>query len=117
MIARLWGEKFAKATGQPVVIENRPGASTIIAAQAVASSRTDGYTVLYTFNTTFSINPFVFKKLPYTADDFIPIVRLLSVPYALVVSAESKFRTLQDLIKEARAKPSALTYSSPGIGC
>lgn len=115
VIARLWGERFAKATGQSVVVENKPGASTIIAAQAVATAAADGHTLLYAFNSTFSINPWVFKKLPYKADDFTPVIRILSVPYVLLVSSESKIRTLKDLIGEAKSRPGAMTYASSGI--
>lgn len=70
VMARAWGEAFARATGQPVVVENKPGASTMIAAQAVAGAPADGYTLLYTFNNTFSINPWVFRKMPYK-DSFL----------------------------------------------
>lgn len=116
VIARLWGERFGKATGQPVVVDNRAGAATIIGAQAVATAPADGYTLLWTVNNTFSINPFIHRKLPYKADDFAPVIRILSVPYVLLVSAESKIRTLDDLIREAKAKPDAMTYASAGIG-
>ncbi|MBB3178223.1 tripartite tricarboxylate transporter substrate binding protein [Variovorax sp. Sphag1AA] len=116
VIARLWGEEFTKATGQAVVVENRPGASTIIAAQSAANAAPDGYTLLWTVNNTFSINPYVYKKLPYKAEDFVPVTRILSVPYVLVTSTDSKFHSLQDLIREAKARPDALTYASAGIG-
>lgn len=116
VIARLWGERLAKATGQAVVVENRAGASTIIATQAVASAPADGYTLLWTVNNTFSINPFVYPKLPYKAEDFVPVTRILSVPYLLVVSAESRIRSLDDLVREAKARPGAMTYASGGIG-
>lgn len=115
VIARLWGNAFTQSTGQPVVVDNRPGASTIIAAQAVANAPADGYTLLWTVNNTFSINPFVYKKLPYKAEDFVPITRVLSVPYVLVTSAQSKYLTLQDLMREAKARPDALSYASAGI--
>lgn len=116
VIARLWGERFAKSTGQSVVIENRPGAGTIIAAQAVATAPADGYTLFWTVNNTFSINPFIYKSLPYKLDDFVPVTRILSVPFVLIVSAESKIRSLADLVREAKARPGALNYASPGIG-
>ena len=116
VIARLWGEGFTRLTGQPVVVENRPGASTIIGAQAVANAPADGYTLLWTVNNTFSINPYVYRKLPYKAEDFVPITRILSVPYVLVTSVDSKYRTLQDLAREAKARPDALSYASAGIG-
>lgn len=115
VIARQWGERFTRSTGQSVIIENRPGASTMIAAQAVANAPADGHTLLYTFNSTFSINPWVFKRLPYKAEDFTPVIRVLSVPYVLLVSSDSKIRTLQDLVREAKARPGMLTYASSGI--
>ncbi len=115
VMARAWGEAFARATGQPVVVENKPGASTMIAAQAVAGAPADGYTLLYTFNNTFSINPWVFRKMPYKADDFTPISRILSVPYVLLVSSDSRIRSLQQLVAEARAHPGTLNYASAGI--
>lgn len=115
VIARLWGARFAKATGQAVVVDNRPGASTFLAAQAVAMAPPDGHTLLYTVNSTFSINLFVFKQLPYKTEDFEPVTRMLSVPYVLLVSAKSRVRTLADLISEARARPGQLNYSSGGI--
>jgi tripartite-type tricarboxylate transporter receptor subunit TctC len=116
VIARLWADRFGKATGQTVVVDNRAGAATIIGTQAVATSPADGYTLLWTVNNTFSINPFIHRKLPYKIEDFIPVTRILSVPYVLVVSAESKVRTLEDLIRGARARPGAMNYASAGIG-
>ncbi|MEJ8853225.1 tripartite tricarboxylate transporter substrate binding protein [Variovorax robiniae] len=116
VVARLWGERFAKATGQPVIVENRPGASTIMGAQVVAVAPADGYTLLWTVNNTFSINPYVYPKLPYKAEDFAPVTRILSVPYVLVVSAESRIRSLADLVREAKAHPNAMSYASAGIG-
>ncbi|WP_119153547.1 Bug family tripartite tricarboxylate transporter substrate binding protein [Caldimonas tepidiphila] len=116
VIARLWGERFAKSTGQPLVVENKPGAGTIIAAQAVAGAAADGHTLFWTVNNTFSINPFVYRSLPYKLDDFVPVTRILSVPFVLVVSAESKVRSLGDLVREAKARPGAMTYASPGNG-
>lgn len=116
VIARLWAERFSKSTGQAVVVDNRPGAGTIIAAQAVAGALADGYTLFWTVNNTFSINPFVYRSLPYKLDDFVPITRILSVPFVLIVSAESKIRNLADLMRESKARPGAMTYASPGVG-
>lgn len=116
VIARLWADRFSKATGQPVIVDNRAGAATIIGTQAVASSQADGYTLLWTVNNTFSINPFIHRKLPYKVEDFVPVTRILSVPYVLLVSAESRVRSLDDLLREARAKPGTLTYASAGTG-
>lgn len=116
VIARLWGERFSRSTGQPVVVENRPGAGTIIAAQGVATAPPDGYTLFWTVNNTFSINPYIYRSLPYKRDDFVPVTRILSVPFVLLVSAESTIRSLEDLLRAGKARPGALNYASPGIG-
>ena len=116
VVARLWGERFAKSTGQAVVVENRPGAGTIIGAQAVAAAPADGYALLWTVNNTFSINPFIYRSLPYRAEDFVPITRILSVPFVLMVSAESSIHSLGDMVRAGRARPGAMNYASSGIG-
>src|SRR5258706_11762797 len=77
VMARQISEKLSAAWGQPVVVENRPGANTIVAAEAVARSAADGSTVLFTTDATFSINPHLYAKLPYDAErDFIPVTML-----------------------------------------
>lgn len=116
VVARQWGERFAKITSQPVAIDNRPGASTIIGAQTVAASAPDGYTVFWAVSNTFSVNPFIFKKLPYQSSDFIPITQVLAVPFVLLVPANSPWRTLDDLIRSAREKPEGFSYASAGTG-
>jgi tripartite-type tricarboxylate transporter receptor subunit TctC len=116
VIARLWGERFARSTSQAVVVENRPGAGTIIGARAVAAAPADGYTLLWTVNNTFSINPYIYRTLPYSVDDFVPITRILSVPFVLIVSAESPIRDIVDLVRAGRARPGAMNYASSGIG-
>lgn len=116
VIARLMSVPMAQALGQPVVIENKPGASTIVAAQSVAAAPGDGYTLLYTVNNTTSINPYVYKSLPYKPEDLVPVVRVLSVPYVVVVSPQSPYKTLADLMAGAKARPGQLSYASYGIG-
>lgn len=116
VIVRLMGDPLSKALGQPVVIDNRAGASTIIGAQNVATSPGDGHTLLYTVNNTTSINPYVYKSLPYKSDDFVPVARVLSVPYVLLTASQSPHKTLADLIAAAKNSPGALSYGSYGIG-
>ena len=116
VIMRLMSEPMSKALGQPIVVENRAGASTIIGAQSVAGAPGDGYALLYTVNNTTSINPYVYKTLPYKPQDFVPVVRVLSVPYVLVTSPQSPYKTLAELMAAAKAKPDTLTYASYGIG-
>jgi tripartite-type tricarboxylate transporter receptor subunit TctC len=116
VVARQWAERFGKLTGQTVVVENKPGASSIIATQAAATAPADGYTLLWTVNNTFSINPYVFRKLPYKAEDFTPVTQVLAVPYVLLVGADAPWRTLDELLRDAKARPGTLTYASGGIG-
>jgi tripartite-type tricarboxylate transporter receptor subunit TctC len=116
VVARQWGARFARLAVRPVVVENKPGASSIIAAQTVAAAPPDGHTLLWTVNNTFSINPFVFRKLPYRVEDFMPVTQVLAVPYVLLVAADAPWRTLAELLREAASRPDALTYASAGIG-
>lgn len=116
VIVRLMSEPLSKGLGQPVVIENKAGASTIIGAQVVANAPGDGHTLLYTVNNTTSINPYVYKSLPYKPAEFVPVVRVLSVPYVLVTSPQSNYKTLSELLAAAKASPGQLSYASYGVG-
>lgn len=115
VIIRLWAERMTRATGQPVVVDNRPGGATIIGTQAVATAAPDGYTLLYAVN-SFSINPFIFRTVPYKSTDFVPVIRVLSVPYVIVVAANSPIRSLAELVEAARRDPGKLNYASYGVG-
>ena len=114
--ARILAEQLSKLTGTPTVVENRPGAATIVGTQAVLSSPADGYTLLFTAATTTAVNPYLYKKLPYKADDLAPISHVASVPIALVVRAESPFKTVSDLIAAAKKEPGKLNFPSYGTG-
>lgn len=116
VIARFWGDRLSRALGQPVLVDNRAGAATIIGTQAVATAPADGYTLLFTNGSTFSINPFIYAKLPYRTEDFAPIVSMVAVPFVLVVGGESPFRTMQDLVRAARERPGELSFASYGVG-
>lgn len=116
VIARLWGERLSKLTGQPVIIDNKPGAASIIGTQAALSAPADGHTLLYTVANTLSINPYIYKSLPYKVDDLRPVSHILSVPLVMVVSAKSPFQSLQDLVNAAKAKPGGLNYATYGTG-
>ncbi|CAN7272720.1 tripartite tricarboxylate transporter substrate binding protein [Pseudorhodoferax sp. LjRoot39] len=116
VMARYWGDRVSKQLQQPVVVENKAGGSTIVGAQAVANAPADGYTLLYTASGTVTINPFVYKKLPYQAQDLVPITRMLSIPLVVSVSSQSPYKTAADLIKDAKAKPGNVSYASYGVG-
>ena len=115
-IARLWSEKLAKSIGQAVIVENKPGAATIIGAQLVATAPADGYTLLYTAQNTMSINPYVYKTLPYKTDDLIPVHHVCAVPLVLITAAGSRVKSLADLMQAAKTEPGKLNFASYGIG-
>jgi tripartite-type tricarboxylate transporter receptor subunit TctC len=116
-LARMLGAQLAIQTGQPFVIENKPGANGIIGAEAVAKSAPDGYTLMIT-STGFVAAPSMYKKLPYdTEKDFAPVTNLLESPGIFVaVNPDLPVRTLQELIALARRPESKLSFGSPGIG-
>ena len=115
-MARFVAERAGRELGQPIVVDNRPGASSIIGAQAVATAPADGYTLLYGLAPSFSLNPHLFRKLPYKTADFVPIIHLLDVPFVLVVRADAPHRSARDLMQAAKAQPGTLSYSSYGEG-
>lgn len=116
VIARLWGERLSKLMGQPVIVDNKPGAASIIGTQTVLGAPADGYTLLYTVANTVSINPYIYKNLPYKVDDLKPVSHILSVPLVMVVSSNSPFKSLQDLVSVAKARPGTLNFATYGTG-
>src|SRR5262245_18979213 len=103
VLARQIAEKLGAQWSQPVVVENRPGANTIIAADAVAKAAADGTTVLMTTDATFSINPHLYAKLPYDAErDFAPVTMLVLLQQLLVAHPSLPADTLPELIKLAK---------------
>jgi tripartite-type tricarboxylate transporter receptor subunit TctC len=116
VLARTLGDEVARQWGQSVIVENRPGAGGVIASQALATSPPDG-TTLIVVASGHATNPFLYQKLPYdTFKDFTPISLLASSPNILLVRADSPFKTLADLLAEARAKPGGLSYGMAGNG-
>ena len=117
VMARQVAEKLTARWGQAVLVENRPGANTIIAADAVAKASADGHTVLMTTDATFSINPHLYAKLPYDAErDFVPVTMLVLLQQLLVAHPSLPADNLADLIKLAKAKPGGIRYASYGSG-
>jgi len=118
LIARTLGAKLSESLGQPVVVENRGGAATIIGADAVAKAAPDGYTWLLATSTTLAINPHTYKSLPYDAlKDFTPIAEVATGSMALVVNPRKlPVASLAELIAAARARGGQLNYASPGNG-
>ena len=116
IIGRIVAEELTKRFGQPVLIDNRPGGSTVIGTELVAKSPPDGYTLLATSHTTFAFLPNLRRKLPFdTQRDFEPVSLLATQGFALVTHPSLPVKTTKDLIALAKARPSQLTYSSSGI--
>ncbi|MFT8246199.1 tripartite tricarboxylate transporter substrate binding protein [Roseomonas sp. BN140053] len=116
VLARLVAEKLRLRWGQPVVIENRPGAGGILGARTVAAAAPDGHTVLLA-NTNIAVNPSLYRQLPYdTATAFAPLTLAYTVPNLILVHAGVPARTLAEMIALARARPEALNYASAGNG-
>jgi len=116
VLARTLGDVVTKTWGQPVVVENRPGAGGVIASQALAAAPPDGHTLIVVAS-GHATNPFLYPSLPYdTFKDFTPISLLASSPNLLLVRADSPFKTVADVIAEAKAKPGSLSFAHAGNG-
>ena len=116
ILARTLSDVVSRHWGQTVVIENRPGAGGVVASQALVTSPPDGYTLIVVAS-GHATNPFLYPKIPYdTFNDFAPISLLASSPNILLVRADSPFRTLGDMIAQARAKPGSLSFAHAGTG-
>jgi tripartite-type tricarboxylate transporter receptor subunit TctC len=116
-LARLLGKDLAVALGQPVVIENKPGAGGNIGSDYVAKAAPDGYTILGGTISSHSINPSVYPKMPYDAvKSFEPVIMIGRSPLVLVVGAGTPYKTFNDLMNAAKAKPGGLSYATAGNG-
>ena len=117
VMARQLAERLGAEWSEPVVVENKPGANTIVAADSVAKSAPDGYTVLMTTDATFSINPHLYAHLPFdTQRDFVPVTMLVLLQQLLVANPATPFNDLKGLIAAAKAKPGTINYASYGSG-
>ena len=116
LVARMLADKLATSLGKPVIVENRPGASQTVGANAVAKSDPDGYTLLQAA-ANMAINPILMSDLPFdTMKDFAPVSMTHLTPYVFAVSSQSAPRTLEELIKAVRENPSKVTYGTTGQG-
>jgi tripartite-type tricarboxylate transporter receptor subunit TctC len=116
IVPRIVMEQVSTQMGQPIVIENRPGAGATIAAAAVAKAAPDGYTLLVN-SSAQTIAPALYSGLSYDpARDFISVAALASTPSVLVVSSTGRFKTVGDLVKAAKAEPGSLNFASAGVG-
>ena len=112
---RIVAKSLAETWKQPVIIENRPGAGGLLGTGVVVNSDPDGYTLLVQ-SASYAANPAIYKKLPYDLKSLTDVNILGSSPYALIVSAESPYKSLKDLINAAKAKPGDIPFASAGVG-
>jgi tripartite-type tricarboxylate transporter receptor subunit TctC len=116
-VARIVAKKVSENVGQAIVIENKGGAGAILGTDQVAQAEPDGYTLLLGQSGPISINPAVYKSLPYDpVKDFAPITMTTAYPYVLVVNSELPAKTLHELVALAKSKPDSMNYGSTGVG-
>jgi tripartite-type tricarboxylate transporter receptor subunit TctC len=115
-VARTVSEPLGRALGQAVVVENRVGAGSSIAADFVAKAPADGYTLLIASPSSISVNPALNAKLGYSAKDLLPIARITASPLVVAVNPGTGITSIQELIAAARKKPGSLNYTSSGNG-
>jgi len=117
IVARAIAQKLAESWGQQVIVDNRPGANGIIGIEAVAKSKPDGYTIAAPFTSVLTINPFVYKSLPYDAfRDFAPIMQSVNNIIVLVVNPYLPVRSVKELVALGKSRPGDLIYGSFGVG-
>ena len=117
LISRAIGNQLSQRWGQPVVIENKPGSGTIVAAEGLAKAAPDGYTLMVTTDSTISVNPHLYARLPYDpVKDFAPITQMVLLNQLLLANAAVPANNLKELIAYAKANPGKLNYASYGSG-
>src|SRR5712671_3185208 len=116
IVGRAIGSKFQELLGQPAVVENRPGANGAIAAEFVAKSEPDGYTVLVGSIGVFSINQALLKDLRYSAKDFAPVTLAVTTPNVLITRPDLAPNSIKELVEYAKENPGKLSYCSSGTG-
>ena len=117
VLARIVGQRVSEQWGQPIIVENKPGAGSNIAGDAAAKSTADGYTLLHTNIALMSINPALYSKMSFSPmKDLVPVIQLVNLPLAVMVRADSPFNSMNDLVEYARAHPGKLNFGSGGNG-
>src|SRR5262252_5319290 len=116
VLARMIGQKMTEDWGQPVVVENRPGANTVLGAQLVAKAAPDGYTLLMAIDSTLTMNQYLYRNPPYDPfTDFVPVTLTAKTMQLLIVNAASDVKTVKELIAKARTQPGKLNYGAGTI--
>jgi len=117
VVGRLLGDGLSKELGQPIVVDNRPGATGFIGTELAAQARPDGYTLLLATMTTHAIAPNMYHKIPYdSVKDFTPVSQVTAAPTIMVAPVSSRFQNVNELIEYAKANPGKLNYATYGQG-
>jgi tripartite-type tricarboxylate transporter receptor subunit TctC len=117
IFARIYGEYAAKKLGVPFVVDNKPGSAGNLAGDTVAKSPADGYTVLYNVSTAFTINPYLYSKLPFDpGKDLVPVATTMRQGLVLISSPALQANSLQELVEQSRKKPGTMSHASYGAG-
>ncbi|HYF18423.1 MAG TPA: tripartite tricarboxylate transporter substrate binding protein [Ramlibacter sp.] len=116
IVARSMSDQFSKALGQPVVVDNKPGAGSSIAADIVAKAPADGYTILIASPSSISINPALNPKSSYKPSDLLPVTKITTSPLVLAVNPGAGLKSVQDLVAAAKKDPGKLNYATSGNG-
>jgi tripartite-type tricarboxylate transporter receptor subunit TctC len=115
-VARVISDPLSKALGQPVIVENRAGAGSSIAADLAAKAAPDGYTILLASPSSISVNPALNPKLNYSAKDLLPVTKVTSSPLVIAVNTSTGINSIQELIAKAKSAPGVLNYATSGNG-
>ncbi len=114
---RIYAERLSKSLGVGVIVDNRPGVAGNLASEFVAKAPADGYTFLYTVSSSFTVNPSLYKKLPFNPEsDFKPVAPIISQATFIVANNDLPFKTVKELVAYAKQNPGKLAYGSNGIG-
>ena len=116
IVARMVAERMGAKRGQPVIVENRPGGSTLIGADAVAKAKNDGYTLLYAGANMFAIAPHLFAKMPFQRGDFQTISLVSELPMGLVAHSSVPARNIQEFVAHVKANPGKVNFGTSGEG-
>ncbi|MBT9475249.1 tripartite tricarboxylate transporter substrate binding protein [Polaromonas sp.] len=117
IFARMYGDYASKKMGVPILIDNKPGAAGNLSSDFVAKSPADGYTFLYNLSTAFTINPFIYTKLPFDPQkDLVPVATTMRQGLVLITNPKFPANTIKELVASAKAKPGSISHASYGAG-